>query len=91
MGSIIASVLDSSVVDRGFEQRSSQTKDYNTGTCCFFVKHTTLRSTTGMCPSQPADVVSVSYDYNSQPQRIGIVLIRHHHHLIKMSFVLAII
>jgi len=31
----MVSVLVSSVVDRGFEPWSSQTKDYKTGICCF--------------------------------------------------------
>ena len=36
-------VLASSVVDRGFEPRSDQTKDYKIGFCCFSVKHAALR------------------------------------------------
>ena len=32
-----------SVVDRGFEPRSGQTKDYEIGICCFSAKHTALR------------------------------------------------
>ena len=36
-------ILASSVVDRGFELRSGQTKDYKIGICCFSAKHTTLR------------------------------------------------
>ena len=36
-------VLASSVVDRGFEPRSDQTKDYTIGFCCFSVKHAALR------------------------------------------------
>jgi hypothetical protein len=36
-------VLASSVVDRGFEPRSDQTKDYKIGICCFSVKHAALR------------------------------------------------
>ena len=40
---VMASVLASSVVDRGFEPRSDQTKDYKIGICCFFAKHTSLR------------------------------------------------
>ena len=38
------SVLTSSVVDRGFEPRLSQTKDYEIGICCFSAKHPALRS-----------------------------------------------
>jgi hypothetical protein len=37
------SVLDSSVVDCGFEPRSGLTKDYKLGICCFFTEHASLR------------------------------------------------
>ena len=52
----MVSVFTSSVVDRGFEPRSGQTKDYNIGICCFSAEHA-LRGKTGylgimiMCPS----------------------------------------
>jgi hypothetical protein len=39
----MVSVPASSAVDRGFEHRSGQTKDYEIGSCCFFAKHTILR------------------------------------------------
>jgi hypothetical protein len=39
----MVSVLVSSVVDRGFEARSGQTKDYTIGICCFSAKHATFR------------------------------------------------
>ena len=39
----MVSVLASSAVDRGFEPRSGQTKDYKIGICCFFAKHASLR------------------------------------------------
>ena len=32
---VLVSVLASSVVDRGFEPQSGQTKDYKMGICCF--------------------------------------------------------
>jgi hypothetical protein len=35
-------VLASSVVDRGFEPRSNQTKDYTIGICFFSAKHAAL-------------------------------------------------
>ena len=35
IGGIMVSVLTSSAVDRGFETRSGQTKDYKIGICCF--------------------------------------------------------
>ena len=39
----MVSVIASSVVDRGFEPRSGQTKDYKIGICCFSAKHAALR------------------------------------------------
>jgi hypothetical protein len=39
----MVSVLTSSAVDRGFEPRSGQTKDYTIGICCFSAKHAALR------------------------------------------------
>ena len=41
MVSVLAS---SSVVDRGIDPRSCQTKDYKIGICCFSAKHAALRS-----------------------------------------------
>ena len=38
------SVLAPSTVDRGFEPRLGQTKDYKIGICCFSAKHAALRS-----------------------------------------------
>jgi hypothetical protein len=35
IGGVMVSVLFLSVVDRGFEPRSGQTKDYKIGICCF--------------------------------------------------------
>ena len=39
---VMFSVLDSGAVDRGFEQRSGQTKNFKIGICCLFAKHTAL-------------------------------------------------
>ena len=39
----MVSVLASSAVDREFESRSSQTKDYEIGICCFSAKHALLK------------------------------------------------
>ena len=53
----MVSVLASRAVDRGFETRSVQTKDYEMDICCFSAKHAVLRRKTGwvaigiMCPS----------------------------------------
>ena len=40
---MMVSVLTSSAVDRGFEPRSGQTKDYKIGIYCFSANHTALR------------------------------------------------
>ena len=40
----MVSVLPSSAVDRGFEPRSGQTKDYKIDICCFSAKRAALRS-----------------------------------------------
>ena len=39
----MVNVLTSSAVDRGFEPRSGQTKDYKIGVCCFSAKNAALR------------------------------------------------
>ena len=36
-------LLASRAVDRGFEPRSGQTKDFKIGICCFSAKHAALR------------------------------------------------
>jgi hypothetical protein len=43
IGGVMVKVLVSSAVDRGFEPRSGQTKDYKIGICCFSAKHAALR------------------------------------------------
>ena len=45
----MVSVLASSVVDRVFEPRSGQTKDYKIGICCFSNKHAALRRKSKDC------------------------------------------
>ena len=40
---VMVSVLAWSAVDRGFKPRSSQTKDYKVGICCYSAKHVALR------------------------------------------------
>ena len=39
----MVSMIVSSAVDREFEPRSDQTKDYEIGICCFSGKHPSLR------------------------------------------------
>jgi hypothetical protein len=43
IGGVMVSVFTSSAVDRGFEPRSGQTKDYTIGMCFFSTKHAALR------------------------------------------------
>ena len=43
IGDVMVSALVSSAVDRGFEPRSGQTKDYAIGMCCFSAKYAALR------------------------------------------------
>ena len=43
IGGVMVSVLVSSVVDRGFEPRSGQTKDYKIGIRCFSANHAGLK------------------------------------------------
>ena len=43
IGGVIVSVLATGAVDRGYEPRSDQTKDYAIGMWCFSVKHAALR------------------------------------------------
>ena len=40
---VMVNMLASSAVDRGFEPRSVQTKDYKIGICCFSAKHAALK------------------------------------------------
>ena len=42
IGGVMVSMLASSSVDREFESRSGQTKDYKIGICCFSAKHAAL-------------------------------------------------
>jgi hypothetical protein len=57
---VMVSLIASCVVDRGFESRLGQTKDYEIGMCCFPAMYTTLRGNNKdwfigiMCPSGAA-------------------------------------
>ena len=54
----MVTVFSSGAVDRGFEPRLGQAKDYKSGICCFSTKHAALRAKTAwlgiriMCPSE---------------------------------------
>jgi hypothetical protein len=55
----MVSVLASSAVDRGFEFRSVQTKDYKViDMCCFSAKHAPLRKKNKDCLARNQDNVS---------------------------------
>jgi hypothetical protein len=43
VGDVIVNVLASSAVDRGFDPRSGQIKDYEIGICCFSCKYDSLK------------------------------------------------
>ena len=43
IGGVMDIVFASSVVDREFETRLGQTKDYKIGMCCFSAKHAAFR------------------------------------------------
>ena len=43
IGSVMGRVLVSRTVDRGFDPRVGQAKDYKIGICCFSAEHAALR------------------------------------------------
>ena len=43
IGGVMVSVLTLNAVNRGFESRSGQTKNYEICICCFSAKHAALR------------------------------------------------
>jgi len=55
---VMVTSLAFSVVDRGFEPRSGQTKDYQIGMCCFSAKHAALRRKSRYWLAQNQDGVS---------------------------------
>ena len=59
-------VLASSAVDRGFEPRSGQTKDYEIGICCFSAKHTALKRKNKDCLAQNQNNVSQWSDMSTR-------------------------
>jgi hypothetical protein len=55
---VMVSMVTSSAVDRGFEPRSGQAKDYEIGICCFSAKHAALRRKSKDWLAQNQDNVS---------------------------------
>ena len=55
---VMVTSLAFSAVDRGFEPRSGQTKDYQIGMCCFSAKHAALRRKSRYWLAQSQDSIS---------------------------------
>ena len=100
----MVSVLASYSIDRRFESRSGQTKNYKIGICCFAVKHAALRRTNKHLIARNQDNVSEwgvmsihgllfrwSNTINRTTKRVGLVQSGPHHHLIKNLHVLVTI
>ena len=58
IGGVMVRLLSLSAVDRVFEPRSGQTKDYKIGICCFSAKHEALRRTSKYWLARSGDNVS---------------------------------
>ena len=64
---VMGSVFASSVVDREFEPRSSQTKDYEFGICCFSAKHdASLRRKSKDCMNRKQNKLSQWSDMSTR-------------------------
>ena len=55
----MVSVFASSAVDRGFEPRSGQTKDYKIGICCFSARYAALRKQIVQPIKKPVRTLSI--------------------------------
>ena len=86
---VIVSVLASGAVDRGFEPRTNQAKDYEIGMCCFPDKYTVLRRKSKDWVARNRDNVrrkiyprTVRTVFSDNPtKRVGLVESGAHHHL----------
>ena len=96
IGGVMVNVLASSVVDRGFEPRSGQTKDYKIGMCCFSAKHAALSRESKDWLARYQNDVSEWSDMSTRrmlfqksnpiknpTQRVGLVQSGPHHHVIE--------
>ena len=63
---VMVSVLTSSAVDRGFEPRSGQTKDYEIDICCFSAKHAALSRKNKDCLARNQNNVSELRDMSTR-------------------------
>ena len=82
-------VLASSAVDRVFEPRSGQTKDYKTCICCFSAKHAVLRWKSKDCMVRNMENVSEWTYYKNLTKHVGLLQSRTHHHLIEINLFLS--
>jgi hypothetical protein len=76
----------SSVVDRRFEPRSDQTKDYRIDMCCFSAKHAAERRKNKDWLARNQNNVSEWSDMSTLKllfQRVGLEQSEPHHHLIE--------
>ena len=62
----MVSVLASSAVDRGFQSRSGQTKDYKIGICCFSAKQAALRRKSKDWLARNQNIVSECSDMSTR-------------------------
>ena len=90
IGGVMVSVFASSAIDRGFDPRSGQIKDFKIGICCFSAKQAALRRKNKDWLARNQNnvsewtVVSVSQHYKNPTQRVGLELRGpHHHHFIE--------
>ena len=61
-GNLKVSMIASSSIDRAFNSKSDQTKDYTTGICCFSDKYTSLKIVEiGIMCSSEATCLPVDY------------------------------
>jgi len=79
---VMVNVLASCAVDRGFESRSGQTKDYKICICCFSAKHTSLRRKSKDWLARNQDNVRL-HVYLQTVVSVGLVQSGPHHHLIE--------
>ena len=82
----MVSVLASSAVERGFELRSGQAKDYAIGICCFSTKHTAVRRRSKDRLARNQNNMSEWSDMSVRGllfQRVGLEQSGPHHHLIE--------
>ena len=64
IGGVIVSVLASNAVDRGFDPRSGQSKDYKIKICCLSTKHAALtrKSKDWLARNQDNEAIYLSTD-----------------------------